>query len=157
MGMWYKLEIVVKVQFSKFFDGTGLKWKIIEFCTYWKRNIVLLPVIIGSKIKPKCHCLSIWGPAPLRKSRHFSLSVCALFNYLFLGPVLPKNIENCTSPITLKKKSKIILSFSLRFGNSTITKKKLQQWFQKSLGIILTVILSPHRGKLGEKWRNGLT
>ena len=26
-------------QFSIFFDGTGLKWKIIEFCTYWQREM----------------------------------------------------------------------------------------------------------------------
>lgn len=45
-----------------------------------------------------------------------------------------------------------------RFGNSPKSKKgKTNFEFQKSLGIILKVILSPHRGTLGEKRRNGVT
>ena len=72
-----------------------------------------------------------------------------------LRPVPSKNIENCALENFLKK----IFFEKKFFGVSGIPRNRKgvkNFWFQKSLGIILMVILSLYWGNLGVKWRNGV-
>ena len=139
-----------RAQFSIFFDGTGLKWKIFQFRTYVQSRFWRFLPLGARKLRksdPTVKILVFGTPqTPLSKNRRNRLCTYVRnWNIFHLRPVPSKNIENCGTPVLLKK---IIFEKKI-FGVSEIPpkRKKLKIfWFWKSIGIIPKVILSPHRG-----------
>ena len=88
-------KIFHRSQFSIFFDGTGLKWKIFQFRTYWQREMLRFS-LTGVPRTPSTKVVTprslfwnfstsskIFGPNHA-KSQHFSLSVCAINQLSFI-------------------------------------------------------------------------
>ena len=150
-----------RAQFSIFFDGTGLKWKISKFRTYVQSRFCRF-CPRGSCGVPKVTQVGLfWYSGPHTdprgaKSAESALYVCAKFWYLSFktGPV-KKYWE--LRPWELFE----ILNFENNFfytnGDSPKTENGKKNWFQKSLVIVLMVILSYYRGNLGVKSRHGVT
>ena len=101
----------------------------------------------------------VFGVLGTPERKNYDISLCQYvrnWNIFHLRPVPSKNIENCALENFLKK----IFFEKKNFGVSGIPQKRKRVkkfWFQKSIGIILMVILSHHRGNLGKKWRYGVT
>ena len=86
-----------------------------------------------------------------RRNRH--CTYVRNFDIFHLRPVPSKNIENCT----LKNFLKFRNLKKYTDGDFPKMKNGKTKWFQKSLGIILMVILSYYLGNLGVKSRHGVT
>ena len=77
-------------QFSIFFDGTGLKWKIFQFRTYWQSQIWrFFPSGVRKfqKSDPTVKILVFgkFSDPPRAKSSESALSLCAKLKYLSIG------------------------------------------------------------------------
>ena len=97
-----------RAQFSIFFDGTGLKWKIFQFRTYVQSRFWrFLPLGVRKlrKSDPTVKILVFGTPqTPLGKNRRNRLCTYVRnWNIFHLRPVPSKNIENCALENFLKK------------------------------------------------------
>ena len=101
-----------RAQFSIFFDGTGLKWKISKFRTYVQSRFCRFCPrgLWGPESDPSRTFLVFGTPqTPGAKSAESALYVCAKFWYLSFKTGSVKNIENCALENFLKYRiSKII-------------------------------------------------
>ena len=117
--------------------------------------------ILGPKISkkwPRRQIFDVWTPgSPMVKNCHFRLCQYVRIWIIFrLRPKKAKSVENWF----LSNKSCKTFFEKKNFGVSGIPPKwKREENFEfyKSIENILMVILSPHWGVLGEKWRYSVT
>ena len=115
----------LRAQFSIFFDGTGLKWKIFQFRTYVQsrfRRFLPLGVRKIRKSDPTVKIL-VFGTPQTTLGKSCQNRLCTYvrnWNIFHLRPVPSKNIENCALENFLKK---IFSKKNRGFGDSPKTKR----------------------------------
>ena len=154
-------KMFYRSQFSIFFDGTGLnqeKKMILHIRINRNPRIFAQRGFPGPRISKMSAFFGRKSEKYRKRSKspQIDLYVCAKSIYLSFKPGFIKKYWELR-PVEHFEQTGFRKKYFFRVSGIPPKRKRLENFdFQKLLGIILMVILSPHMGNLGQKWRHSV-